>query len=156
MAYETTTVPVERSQAQLRKLLQAYGADSFEFGEGRLNGQRMAAIAFAVHGQRVRIRVPFKEADDDAVRAAASRSRRSVDETRITLSEREDKRIWRVLSWNVKARLEAVEEGIETFEEAFLAHLLNESTGQTIFEQLAETGQVQLDRPLLALSSGVA
>lgn len=148
MAYETTTVPVERSQAQLRKLLQAYGADSFKFGEGHINGQRMATVAFAIRGHRVRMRVPLRTADYAMVRAAASRSRRPADETRVTLAEREAKRIWRVLSWNVKARMEAVQEGIETFEKAFLAHLLDERTGQTIFEQLAETGQVQLELPV--------
>jgi hypothetical protein len=148
MAYASTTVPVERSQAQLRKLLQQHGANSFEFGEGVLNGQPTAAVAFAVHGQHVRMRVPLKAPGDAAVSAAASRSKRGQHETRATLTEQESKRIWRVLAWNVKARMEAVEEGVETFEEAFLAHLLDERSGETIFEQLTRTGRVELDAPL--------
>jgi hypothetical protein len=71
--------------------------------------------------------------------------------------EQEAKRIWRVLAWNLKARLEAVEEGVETFEEAFLAHLLDERTGETVYEQLVRTGTVELGAPLTpALPAGGA
>jgi hypothetical protein len=148
MAYAGTTVPVERSQAQLRKLLQHHGASSFEFGEGALNGQLTAAVGFAIHGLHVRMRVPLKAPGEQAVRAAAARSKRGADEARATLVEQESKRIWRVLAWNVKARLESVEEGVETLEEAFLAHVLDETSGETIFEQLTRTGRVELDAPL--------
>jgi hypothetical protein len=70
------------------------------------------------------------------------------------MDEQEAKRIWRVMAWNLKARLVAVDEGVETFEEAFLAHLLDERTGRTIYEQLADDGRVELARPLLALNPG--
>lgn len=40
------------------------------------------------------------------------------------------------------------EEGVETFEEAFLAHLVDERTGQTIYEQLSQDGRVELATPL--------
>lgn len=72
-----------------------------------------------------------------------------ADTLELEAREQEARRIWRVLAWNLKARLEAVEEGVETFEEAFLAHLLDETTGETVFEQLARTGRVELGEPLL-------
>jgi hypothetical protein len=40
------------------------------------------------------------------------------------MREQEARRIWRVMAWNLKARLISVEEGVETFAEAFLAHLV--------------------------------
>lgn len=58
------------------------------------------------------------------------------------------------MAWNLKARLVAVEEGVETFEEAFLAHLVDERSGRTIYEQLVDDGHVQLAQPLLALPAG--
>src|SRR4051812_5308701 len=66
-------------------------------------------------------------------------------------ASRKAKRIWRVMHWNLKARLVAVDEGVETFEEAFLAHLLDERTGMTIYEHLARDGRVELAQPLVPL-----
>ena len=79
---------------------------------------------------------------------------KTIDEIRDVLYEQEERRIWRVLAWNLKARMVAVDEQVETFEEAFLAHLLDPQTNRTIFEQLADTGTVQLAQPLLALTAG--
>ena len=57
------------------------------------------------------------------------------------------------MAWNLKARMVAVEENVETFEQAFLAHLLDPRSGRTIYEHLAEDGHVELPAPLLALPS---
>jgi hypothetical protein len=156
MAYESTSVPVERSQGEIRKLLAKHGAGRFAFGEERDDvGQRWAAISFTYGGHAVRMRVPLKLVDERAVSTKYMRARtKSKDDIRNELYEQEEKRIWRVLAWNLKARLVAVEEGVETFEEAFLAHLVDQQTGRTIYQSLAEEGHVQLAAPLLALPSG--
>lgn len=156
MAYETTTVPVERSQGEIRKLLGKHGAGRFAFGEERDEvGQRWASVAFTFGGHSVRMRVPLKLVDEREVKAKYMRSRtKSQDEIRDGMYEQEEKRIWRVLAWNLKARMVAVEEGVETFEEAFLAHLLDPATGRTIYQDLAEHGRVELSAPLLALPAG--
>lgn len=156
MAYENTSVSVERSQAEVRKLLGKHGSQRFAFGEERDDGgQRWAAVSF-VHGQHaVRMRVPLKLVDEREVRARARRAHtRTADQIRDEMYEQEEKRIWRVIAWNLKARMVAVDEGVETFEEAFLAHLIDQQTGRTIYEQLAEEGRVELVAPLLALPAG--
>jgi predicted DNA-binding protein (UPF0278 family) len=56
-----------------------------------------------------------------------------------------------VIAWNLKARLVAVEEGVETFAEAFLAHIIDPTSNRTIYEQLADTGAVELGRPIAGL-----
>lgn len=154
-AYSTTTVAVERSQAEIRKLLIRHGAHRLAFGEERDDtGQRWAAVTFQA-GLAVRMRVPLKLVDERTVIAKSQRARtRTRDEIRDELYEQEERRVWRVLAWNLKARLVAVDEELETFEEAFLAHLLDPSTGRTIYEQLAEEGRVELSAPLLALPPG--
>jgi predicted DNA-binding protein (UPF0278 family) len=159
MAYETTTVAVERSQSELRKLLGKYGASRFAFGEERdaTTGERHAAVTFVRDSYAVRMRVPLKQVDERVVGQRYSRARtKTRDAIRDELYEQEERRIWRVLAWNLKARMVAVEEGVETFEEAFLAHLVDPASGRTVYEQLAEEGRIELPAPLLALPVGDA
>jgi hypothetical protein len=146
--YEATTVPIEKSQAMIRKLLAERRASRIEFGEMEQDGVRWAAVGFAIAGRAVRMRVPHKAVADAVVWKKKRRSPRPLDVLRAELEDQEGRRIWRVLAWNLKARLEAVDENVETFEEAFLAHLLDERTGETIYEQLIRTGRVELDEPL--------
>lgn len=158
-AYESTTVPVERSQGEVRKLLASYGASRFAFGEETdADGTQWAAVSFSVADRSVRMRVPLKAPDEDAIASKARRSRsKTPAQVRFEVNDQEARRIWRVIAWNLKARLVAVEEGVETFEEAFLAHLLDERTGLTIYEQLVQDGCVQLNGPLRpALMPGAA
>lgn len=157
MAYETTTVNVEKSQGEIRGLLAKHRAQRFAFGEETDDdGRQWAAVTFSHQGFTVRMRVPHKELDRRKVRDKAERAtRRTYGDIEAEMAEQEAKRIWRVMAWNLKARLVAVEEQLETFEEAFLAHLIDPSTGETIYEQLRDTGSVQLPSPLLLLSAGV-
>lgn len=152
-SYASTTVPVERSQGEIRKLLIRFGCDRLAFGEERDEaGQRWAAVTFQAKLYAVRMKVPLKIVDERTVSAKYQRARsKSRDEVRDGLYEQEERRIWRVLAWNLKARMVAVEEGLETFEEAFLPHLLDPQTGRTIYEHLAEEGRIELPAPLLAL-----
>lgn len=158
MAYASTTVPVERSQGEIRKLLIGYGVQRLAFGEDRDDtGTRWAAVNFQTQLYAVRMRVPLKLVDEREVRAKSQRAHtRTADEIRDGLYEQEEKRIWRVLAWNLKARMVAVEEGLESFEQAFLPHLLDPRSGRTIFEHLAEEGRVELPAPLLALPAGAS
>lgn len=158
MAYETTTVAVEKSQGEIRSLLAKHKAQRFAFGEeSGEDGRQWAAVTFSHKGFTVRMRVPHKELDRRKVIDKAHRAtRRTYADIELEMAEQEAKRIWRVMSWNLKARLVAVEEELETFEEAFLAHLIDPSTGETIYEQLRDTGSVQLASPLLTLTAGAS
>jgi hypothetical protein len=155
-AYATTNVPVEKSQAEIRKLLQRFGVDRLAFGEERDdNKQRWAAVTFQTRALGVRMRVPLKQVSEHDVRSRAVRARsKTVDEIRNDMYAQEERRIWRVLAWNLKARLVAVDEGLESFEEAFLPHLIDPRTNRTIYQHLAEDGRVELPGPLLALPAG--
>jgi hypothetical protein len=155
-AYSSTSVPVDRSQGQIRKLLNEAGASRLAFSEERgEDGQRWAMVMFVIGVHGVRLRVPLKRVDEREVRVKLRRARTKTEaQIRDDLYEQEERRIWRVLAWNLKARMVAVEEQVETFEEAFLAHLLDPRTGTTVYEQLADTGRVELEGPLLQLTAG--
>lgn len=157
-AYGTTTVPVEKSQAEIRGLLTRFGAREFGFGEAIDDlGTPWAAVTFTHHDLRVRLRAPLKLPDPRELDAKARRARtKSRDDLRYELAEQEAKRIWRVMAHNLKARMVAVDEEVETFEEAFLAHIVDPDSGRTIYEQMADTGHAQLPAPLPALMPGPA
>lgn len=135
MAYEKTVVPVEKSQGEIRKLLYQHNATNFAFTETAIEDTRWAAVDFVLHEQRVRVRVPLKSPDPKAVRIKASNARtRTAADIEREMFEQEAKRIWRVMFHVLKARLVSVEEGVETFEEAFLSHLVDPVTGLTMWE----------------------
>lgn len=156
MAYETTSVPVEKSQGEIRAMLSKYSVARFAFGEETDDdGTIWAAVTFTHHGLVVRMRVPHKAIDAHVVTKKLQRARTTTrGDIEFELREQEAKRIWRVMAWNLKARLVAIEEDVETFEQAFLAHIIDPSTGDTIYEGLRDTGTVTLPAPLLALPRG--
>ena len=55
-----TAVSSDRSQAEIKRTLQLYGATSFAFMEEG----RMAAIAFQAQGRRIRMIVPLPDHKD--------------------------------------------------------------------------------------------
>lgn len=164
MAYETTAVPVEKSQGEIRKLLYQHAAANFSFTETVVEGQAWAAIDFVLHEQRVRIRVPLKPVNRRLVAEKVKRSRtKGAAEIEREMVEQEAKRIWRVMFHTLKARLVSVEEGVETFEEAFLSHLVDPVTGMTMWEAVkgaVEHGALKaggpglMSEPLLQLGAG--
>lgn len=150
MPYDHTTVKVSASQEGIRRLLKHQGAERFSFAEGLKDGRQWVGVEFVHARHLVRMTVPLKLADEMALRGKARRSRRSLAEITVTAYEQEAQRTWRVLHWSIKARLEAVTEGVETFEQAFLAHLVEPSTGATVWEIV----HPQIEAGALSLGGG--
>jgi hypothetical protein len=137
-AYETTSVPVSRSQEEVRALLQRHGASSFSFGEATIEDRVWVGVEFVAREQMIRLRVPLKVPDEETVGAKARRARtKTAGEIRAEVNEQEARRVWRVIAHNIKARMVAVEEGVESFTEAFMAHLVVPETNRTIYEHMA-------------------
>ncbi len=110
-----TTVPAERSRAEVEKLLYRYGADRF----GYMNVRNRVEIAFMIDGRAIKMELPFADPDD----------RQDVN------------RRWRCLLLVLKAKLVAVEDGISTIEREFLADMVmadGRSVGQFLAPQLAK------------------
>jgi hypothetical protein len=117
-----TKVPVINSRSEIERELTKYGATSFGFA---LLPER-SSIFFEFGGRRVRFDLPSKPG----------------------MTDREHRSNWRALFLSIKARLVAVDVGIETFEEAFLAHVVL-ADGQSLYgavkdgiEQQYVTGRV--------------
>lgn len=126
-----TAVPVARSRVEIETLLQKYGATSI----GVLMDPGRAAVFFTINGWSVRFRMPlpdradrrFTHLDKWNARAEAAAQR---------LWEQSCRSAWRALLLTIKAKLVSVENQVETFEEAFMAHLIADDHGQTLGERL--------------------
>lgn len=138
-AYQDTNVEVERTQMELAKMLRKHGADQFGFSESH----DLAELAFRKGALAVRMRVPIRPMTEAAARALARERKQSMDKAVGARQEQEARRVWRVLYWLVKSRMEAIEAGVETFEQAFLAHFLDPQSDRTVYEAMAESGALR-------------
>jgi hypothetical protein len=102
---EGTEVPADRSRTEIEKTLARFGAD--QFGNGWREDS--AVIVFRAHGRHIRFTLPLPTAEKWPT---------------ATRREAEIRRRWRSLSMCIKAKLESVATGIETFEESFMAHVV--------------------------------
>lgn len=118
-----TTVSPERSRQEIEQTVRRYKAARFLYAEG----EGFAAIGFELERRNIRILLPLPGQDDQAFATRRVRGRRSANATEVQRRhawEKETRRRWRALALAIKAKLEAVESGIETVEEAFLAHMV--------------------------------
>lgn len=122
---EKTQVPVANSQNEIRKMLEKYGVVS-GFMVGEANG--VAKLAFEMNQTRILFSMGIPRAKLGDEKAA-----------------QETRRMWRAMVLCIKAKLESVSSGIETFEDAFLAQTVLAS-GETFGEWVRrEENQTRLD-----------
>lgn len=153
MAYAAnTSVSVARSQEEIQRLVRKHGARKV----GTYSDDEAAIVTFQTREHTVKFRIPMPGPDDARVVAAASKSHRARNEAMEIALEAEQRRRWRALVLVIKARLEAVNEGVETFEEAFLAHIVTPG-GATIIEELRRIEKSSGQRLLSAMTDpGIA
>jgi hypothetical protein len=123
-----TTVPVDRSKAELERLLGKYGADQFAY----MSSAEGAMVAFRMRGRHVRFLMPMPDPDD--FRLTPTGRGRSHEEKGRAFQQALRSR-WRALVLIVKAKLEAVAAGVSTFEREFLADIMLPD-GTTVHEWL--------------------
>jgi hypothetical protein len=126
MAYAAdTTVPVERTRAAIEKELIKYGADNFISGWNK----DKAFVSFHAKDRFVRFALPLPRRSDSTFTTVPARSSRREPTMRsdgeaLKRWEQACRSKWRQLLLTIKAKLESTEAGIETFEQAFLAHIV--------------------------------
>jgi hypothetical protein len=103
-----TTVDAIKTRMEIEQtVVKRYGADQF----GHAQAQDRALIQFRIKGLLVRFLLPLVGQYRDGKPHAP-------------LTEQEVRQRWRALLLVIKAKLEAVETGIETIEHAFLAEIV--------------------------------
>lgn len=130
-----TTVEVSKSKMEIEKLVTRAGATAFLAGSS--STQKVSQVGFELKGRRILFRVnqPDQQKYGTGERFAA-----------------EDRRRWRCLLLSIKSKLECVATGIETFDEAFLAHIVmpdGSTVGQSTLPRIAEAYKSGKMLPLL-------
>jgi hypothetical protein len=123
-----TTVPPERSRAEIERTLGRYGASQFMYGwdTGR------AVVAFRAHEKNIRFILPLPDREDFTHTSGRSPRRRTQLQVEQAWQQASRQR-WRALALAIKSKLETVESGIATFEDEFLAYIVLPN-GQTVGE----------------------
>lgn len=140
-----TDVPVEKSRAEIDRLLSANGATTTAI----LNNEEIsvAAIVFTVKGARFRIELPLPKLED--VRKAAQ-TRRGIDLAQLRRER------WRAVLLLLKSKLEIVRLGLSSVEREFMADMVLPG-GATVHQALAEglrRGLADSELPKMLLGTG--
>lgn len=130
---ENTVVSVAKSRAEIEGLIVRYGATSTAF----LSGPGRARIMFEAAGRRIAFDLPLPDQMDKQFQKDGRGSVRGP-EKRADAWERVCRQKWRALALVIKAKLEAVQSGITTFEDEFLAHIVMPD-GQTVAQHVKPT-----------------
>jgi len=147
-----TEVPVERSRVEIERLIIRYGATSTAF----MNAPDRAMILFEAKGRRVCFELPLPKRDDKRFthyrhgRGNVLIERSPDAATRAW--EQACRTAWRALALVIKAKLEAVESRITTFEDEFLAHIVmpdGQTVGSHVRPQIAAAYTTGTMQPLL-------
>lgn len=119
MAYgENTSVSVEKSKAEIEKTLQRYGAEQFMYG---WSADR-AVVSFQMNGRQIKFLLKMPNSKDPEFQKTPTGKNRTITQIQ-SEHEKACRQRYRALSLVIKAKLEAVEAGITTFEDEFMANI---------------------------------
>lgn len=124
-----TSVPEAKTRSEIEQMLHKAKATSV----GVFTSTDSAAIAFEMRDRRIIFKLAMPKGDD---RKAAQVRRRK----------------WRALHLSIKAKLTSVEDGIESFEDAFLAHVVmpdGTTVSESVRPRIASAYKDQKMQPLL-------
>ena len=144
MSYaKATDVAVDRTRAQIEKALDRYGADAFSYARD----QTRAQIQFRMEGKQIRFELTLPDPQSDEFRLTPSGKWERLPRDAQKAWEQACRQRWRALLLQVTAMFAAIEAGITTFEEAFLAFIVlpeGNTVGEFMLPQVArayETGE---------------
>ena len=114
-----TKVPIDRSKVEIGELFRRYGADDIASGENLRTGDSWVAFSLRRRGFKIVLTMP-----DRADFATTPTGRTRDRATQTAQWEQACRQRWRAMVLWVKANLEAVDSGIITLEQAFLASMM--------------------------------
>ena len=115
-----TKVGINQSKAEIERLIMKHGADNL----ASFSSKDKNIIAFEYKNKRIIFHLPLPTRGDKSFYVTASGRRRLNEAAATEAWEQACRSKWRALFLTIKAKLESIEAGIETFEEAFLAHIM--------------------------------
>ena len=143
---ESTSVTADKSRAEIEATLRRYGAGGFMYGWQA----EVAMIAFEMMGRRIRFDLKMPNYDDFSKTPNNKQKRKPAAQAKAY--EQACRQRWRALALVIKAKLEAVETGITTFEESFMSHIVLPSgvtVGRWMLPQIKKAYEEGAMPPLL-------
>jgi hypothetical protein len=122
-----TTVSVEKSRAEIEKLITRYGATSTAF----MTAPGRSVVCFEAKRPPDHVRAEACPTSREKRFQRDGRGSLVPPHKRMEKWEQACRQSWRALALVIKAKLEAVESGITSFEDEFLAHIVMPD-GQTV------------------------
>jgi hypothetical protein len=126
---QATKVNSEQSRAEIERTLVRFGATAFSYGWD----QEVAVIGFRLKGRVIRFKLPMPSRADKAITHTPEKGWLREPKAQEAAYEQAVRQRWRALALCIKAKLEAVEAGIVSVEEEFLAQTML-SDGSTVGE----------------------
>lgn len=130
-----TSVSVEKSRAEIERTVQRWGAEQFMYGWDATN----AVVGFRMQNRQLRFILSMPDRQAKEFLFTPARKTRRTDAQAYEAWEQACRQRWRALNLVIKAKLEAVESGISTFDNEFLAQIMLPN-GRTVGEQIG--GQI--------------
>lgn len=146
-----TSVPVERSRAEIERTLARFGADEFAYGYDKSR----AVVQFTAQDRRVRFVLSMPEKTQRRFTHTPTGKARTREQA-LAQWEQGCREAWRALAEVIKAKLVAVDTGIVGFEEEFAAHIVlpdGSSVGDWLLPQIAHAYELREMPPMLALDA---
>jgi len=143
-----TSVSVEKSRAEIERILGRYGARRFAYAAE----PERAQVVFEAEGRRVRFLVPLPLRDDRDFTHTPGRGHKRHPDDAYRAWEQACRQRWRALALAIKAKLEVVQSGISTFEHEFLAHIVlpnGDSVGDWLAPQIEASYKTRKMPPML-------
>lgn len=149
---EKTSVGADKSRAEIERTLQRYGATGFLYGWN----QDRTVIGFHMCGRQIKFVLQMPDRMDESFWITPGQHRRRKESQARAAWEQATRQRWRALALAVKAKLEAVEAGIATFDAEFLPYIVLPG-GETVadfmlpqIESAYATGKIPKMLPALA------
>lgn len=143
-----TTVAADKTRREIESALSRWGANAFMYG---WQNQR-AVLAFEAHRRQIRFELPMPDRNDREFTHTPSKGQRRSAGQVEQMYDQAVRARWRALLLIIKAKLEAIESGITSFEDEFLAHTVIAS-GATVSDwlqpQIAESYESGAMPPML-------
>lgn len=130
---DNTSVSVEKSKAEIERTPRRYGAEKFMSGWT----DQEAVVQFECQGRVVKFRLTLPHKGDKRFKRTPAGRRANSPSQALAAWEQACRQKWRALNLVIKAKLEAIDSGITTFDEEFLPFLvLPGRRGATVGDEL--------------------
>jgi len=153
---QNTDVSIDRSKAEIEHILQRFGATGFMSGWD--SEKHTALISFRLRGRYMRFRLDLPDPADPVfvyakVNQSHARARRTPVQAHAAW-EQACKERWRALALLIKAKLAAIESGVVSLEDEFLANVMlpdQRTVGEWMQPQVQRAYESGVMPPLLPL-----